>query len=218
MCLGARPHIASPICHFVVRSDCCSFSSRKLPHITENFTECALAICHIQNQKVILLYNLLFVLQGSWVLPLRRISTASSTLRPGTIFCRCLCAARCRGTASSPTLIPKVRAKTNMIPTYHGISRDCTLDKGELFPLNNFLRKFLDRISFYLGHRWHRDKTLSQHHSSQTKWKLVMNTQTKSMEAKQKAVCGDSCKVLWPKLVLAEGHAINVPDCCHHTV
>lgn len=91
--LGVGPHIASPIC-------CVVIFSRKHPHIQK-----------VKTLRVILLSSLLCVLQGSWVLPLRRISTASSTSRPGTIFCHCLCAAKCPGTASSPTLIPKVRAR-----------------------------------------------------------------------------------------------------------
>lgn len=56
----------------------------------------------------------LCVSQGSWVLPLRRTSTASSTSRPGTICCRCLCAAKCRGTASSPTPTQKVRSSFSL--------------------------------------------------------------------------------------------------------
>lgn len=99
---GAAPCAASPICRFIVHASC---QIKKARNRKQAGAVCNVSLCfpffgHCRG-------SLLF-LKASWGLHLRRISTASSTLRPGTIFCRCQCAAKCHGTVFFPMRIPKV--------------------------------------------------------------------------------------------------------------
>lgn len=93
---------ASPICRFIVQSSCQlrGKKPRALSHVWN------LSLCFSFSGRCC---GSLLSPKASWGLRVRRISTASSTSRPGTIFCRCQCAAKCHGTASFPTRTPKVR-------------------------------------------------------------------------------------------------------------